>query len=93
MRANESKEMVPQSQCLQVTQGSISTGKDFARFMSALMVDAVAGRISAGTCNAACNAGGKLLKIVEMQLKYGTPKEPKRIRDINLTDEPSAEES
>lgn len=40
--------------------------------MSALMSDVIESRVSPGTANAACNAGGKLLKVVEMQLKYGT---------------------
>jgi hypothetical protein len=40
--------------------------------MSALMSDVIEERITASVCNAACNAGGKLLKVVEMSLKYGT---------------------
>ena len=39
--------------------------------MSALMSDVVEGRISPAVSNAACNAGGKLLKVVEMQYRYG----------------------
>ena len=38
--------------------------------MSALMSDVIEGRISPAVSNAACNAGGKLLKVVEMQYKY-----------------------
>ena len=51
----------------------VSTGQDFAMLMSALMSDVIAGEISAGTCNAAVNAGGKLLKVVEMQMRYSKP--------------------
>lgn len=51
----------------------ITTSRDFAGFMSALMSDLIVGRISPGVGNAACNAGGKLLKMVEMQHKYGKP--------------------
>lgn len=40
--------------------------------MSAMMTDIVDGTVSPQVANAACNAGGKLLKIVEMQLKYGS---------------------
>ena len=36
------------------------------------MSDLVEGRISPNVGNATCNAGGKLLKIVEMEYKYGT---------------------
>lgn len=49
----------------------VQTGEDFAQFMSALMSDVIEGRISTDVANAACNAGGKLLKVVEMQYRYG----------------------
>ena len=52
--------------------GKLNTSKDFANFMSALMSELVEGRISPNVGNATCNAGGKLLKIVEMEYKYGT---------------------
>lgn len=40
--------------------------------MSCLMSDIIDGRVTPAVGNAACNAGGKLLKVVEMQYKYGT---------------------
>lgn len=40
--------------------------------MSALMTDIISSRVTPAVGNAACNAGGKLLKVVEMQHKYGT---------------------
>jgi hypothetical protein len=42
--------------------------------MSFLMSDLARGRISPGVGNAIVNAGGKLLKMVDMQHKYGHPK-------------------
>ena len=51
--------------------GGVTTGEDFAKFMSALMTDVIEGRVSAQDANAACNAGGKLLQIVEMQYRHG----------------------
>lgn len=45
--------------------------------MSALMSDVIEGTISPNVANATVNAGGKLLKVVEMQYRYGTPKEQK----------------
>jgi hypothetical protein len=39
--------------------------------MSALMSDLIEGRVTPSIGNATCNAGGKLLKVVEMQYKYG----------------------
>lgn len=48
--------------------------------MSALMSDLVDGRVAPQVGNATCNAGGKLLRIVELQFKYGTsePGQPKK---------------
>jgi hypothetical protein len=40
--------------------------------MSALMSDLIEGRVTPSVGNATCNAGGKLLKVVELQYKYGT---------------------
>jgi hypothetical protein len=40
--------------------------------MSSLMSDIIEGRVTPSMGNATCNAGGKLLKVVEMQYKYGT---------------------
>lgn len=40
--------------------------------MSALMSDVIEGRVTPQVSNAAVNAGGKLLKVVEMSMKYGT---------------------
>ena len=37
------------------------------------MSDLIEGRISPAIGNATCNAGGKLLKAVELQYKYGKP--------------------
>jgi len=45
--------------------------------MSALMSDLIDGSISPNIANATVNAGGKLLKVVEMQYRYGSPKESK----------------
>jgi len=40
--------------------------------MSALMSDVIEGTISPNVANAAVNAGGKLLKVVEMQYRYAS---------------------
>ncbi len=57
-----------------IEDSGIQTGEDFARLMSALVQDVVEGKVSPAVVNAACNAGGKLLKVVEMQYKYGGTK-------------------
>jgi hypothetical protein len=57
---------------LSIATEGVKTGRDFARLMSAVMSDLIEGKITPAVGNAACNAGGKLLKAVEMQMKYGT---------------------
>lgn len=57
---------------LAISEKGIATGSQFAALMSALMGDIVSGRVTPAVGNATCNAGGKLLKVVEMQYKYGT---------------------
>lgn len=57
---------------LAISERGVKTGSDFAALMSALMGDIIGGRVTPAVGNAACNAGGKLLKIVEMQYKFGT---------------------
>lgn len=53
--------------------------------MSALMSDLIEGQVTPQVGNAAVNAGGKLLKIVEMRLKYGTTSEQPS-KNLKLTD-------
>lgn len=50
----------------------VKTSQDFAGLMSGLMSDVIEGRIAPGVVTAACSAGGKLLKVVEMEYKYGS---------------------
>ena len=62
-------EQVPRS--LKIFEAGIKTGGDFADGMSALMSDLITGSVTPQIGNAVCNAGGKLLKVVEMQHRYG----------------------
>jgi hypothetical protein len=59
---------------LALAQQGVVSGVDFARIMSALMSDVIEGAITPDIANATCNAGGKLLKVVEMQYKFAPPK-------------------
>lgn len=74
-----------QPRSLAITEAGIQTGNDFARCMSALMSDIIASRVTPSVGNAVCNAGGKLLKVVELQLRYGSAKEPNGERVLHLT--------
>lgn len=74
-----------QPRSLEIAEGGIATGNDFARCMSALMSDIIASRVTPQVGNAVCNAGGKLLKVVELQLRYGSAREPNGERVLHLT--------
>lgn len=74
---------IPRS--LAIAENGIATGNDFARCMSSLMSDIIASRVTPQVGNAVCNAGGKLLKVVELQLRYGSAKEPNGERILHLT--------
>lgn len=60
---------------LAIFEKGIETGQQFAAGMSALMTDVISGDITPQIANAVCNAGGKLLKVVELQHKYGRREE------------------
>ena len=68
----------PQALSTAIAAAGVHTGEEFASLMSALMSDVIAGDISPDVANSACNAGGKLLKIVEMQYKYGQSQQASR---------------
>lgn len=73
--ASRGKESIEKSskvypRCLAIADEGIETGKDFAQLMSALIGDIAADRIDAQRANAICNAGGKLLRIVELEHRY-----------------------
>jgi hypothetical protein len=65
-----------------IAAAGVQTGEDFANLMSALMSDVIEGTITPIVANATVNAGGKLLKVVEMQYRYGAPKDQ---RPMTLT--------
>jgi hypothetical protein len=74
-----------QSRCLTIARKGIRTSHDFANMMSALMTDLAEGSMTPGQGNAICNAGGKLLKNVELEQKYGV-KGPGNERTLQLAD-------
>ena len=73
--------------CLTIAERGIRTSQDFACLMSTLMSDVLTGRVNPQVANAACNAGGKLIRITEMQYKYGTPSNSGKIsKNLQLTE-------
>lgn len=68
-----------------LAEKGIHTGSQFASVMSALLTDTIAGRIDPQVSNASCNIAGKLLKVVELQYKYGKAVEGQTERLLALT--------
>lgn len=54
--------------------------------MSAIMGDVIAGRLSTAKAAAATRSGSALLKVVEMQYKYGSETEQPGKRVLRLID-------
>ena len=81
--AVEDKKIVPRS--LTLAAKGVHTGADFASLMAALMSDTIEGRIAPGVSNAVCNAGAKLLKVAEMQFRYGRKVDGMEDRILALT--------
>lgn len=75
MATRKSNSKVPSKRrdprCLAVAVKGITTARDFALMMSALMSDIAEERIEPRHANAICLAGSKLLKVVELQHRYG----------------------
>jgi hypothetical protein len=72
---------------LEIASRGVKTGSDFAELMSGLMTDLIEGRITPAIGNATCNAGGKLLKVVEMQYRYGSTSNANGGKVLKLTQE------
>lgn len=78
---SQDPQVLPASQ--KIAERGIHTSRDFRDLMSSLMSDVIAGKLTPGTTNAACNAGGKLLKMVELEHKYATsPERPPRTLSV-----------
>lgn len=69
-----------------VASDGVKTSREFASMMSTLMVDILENRIDPRAANAVCNAGGKLLRMVELEHKYGDPKVKQQERTLTLSE-------
>jgi hypothetical protein len=61
----------PKPRSYAIATAGIRTSTDFAALFAAVMADVMDERLTTEKALALCNAGGKLLKCVEMQHKYG----------------------
>lgn len=62
------------AQCLKFSRHGVKDVDDFSGLMSSMMSDLIEGKISPQIGNAVCNAGGKLLQAVGMQLRHSKNK-------------------
>lgn len=83
-KGNGKGKAAPKPESLAIAEKGVKTGADFAQLMSTLMSDLISGRATPQIGNAVCNAGGKLLKVVEMQHKYGTNQQENKRPDLTL---------
>ncbi len=58
--------------CMAIAERGIRTSGDFAEMMGGMMADLIEGKVTPQVGNAVTNSAGKLLKVVEMEMKYGT---------------------
>lgn len=81
MTKDDNKPKDPRSMQLVATEG-LSDSRKCANVLGAITLDVLSSRIPPQVGNTACNAIGKLLKLKEMEIKYGTAGaagEPKRL--------------
>jgi hypothetical protein len=79
---SERRHTIPKS--LGIAENGIYTAQQFAALMSALMTDLLNGTVTPGIGNATCNAGGKLLKMVELNQKYGQAQVESGLKNMQL---------
>jgi hypothetical protein len=66
---------------LRIAERGVRNSGDFRDLMSSMMSDVIRGALTPDVTNAACNAAGKLLKMVELEYKFLTSPErqPRRM--------------
>ncbi len=79
----EPERRTPPPKSHSIAERGINTAQQFSALMSALMTDLLNGSITPGIGNAICNAGGKLLKKVELNQKYGQAQVENGLRNMH----------
>jgi hypothetical protein len=74
-----------QSRSVKLAKKEIQTTKDYAEIMAALMLDVIEGKVSVSTVNAAVNSGRQLIRVAELNLKYGGKKDKHTIKETKTT--------
>lgn len=63
--------VAPTPKSIAIAERGIGTTQDFLNLMAAIATDVLSARITPQMANSVTNAGGKMLKAAEMQMKYG----------------------
>lgn len=58
--------------CAAIAEAGITNSQQTIAYLSALIADASSGRVTTGLVHGTCNAIGKMLRVVEMEVRYGT---------------------
>ncbi len=73
------------SRSLAIARGGLRTGFDTINMLTATITDVLEENVSTNQANVVVNAIGKVLKVVELQFKYGKPrKEGSQERDLAI---------
>ena len=59
------------SRSVKVARGGITNSREFTDLFSGLIADLAEQLVTASIANAMCNAGGKILKMVELEIRHG----------------------
>jgi hypothetical protein len=59
---------------LAIAQGGLRTGFDTINMLTATITDVLEENVTTNQANVVVNAIGKVLKVVELQFKYGKPR-------------------
>jgi hypothetical protein len=70
--STEKQEVQPSPKCAAIAEAGITNSQQTIAYLSALIADASAGRVTTGLVHGTCNAIGKMLRVVEMEVRYGT---------------------
>lgn len=81
-----------ESQSVQIARGGITTSLQFCNLMSALITDLLIGKVTPQVANAVANAGGKMLKIIELEHRYGTVENGSSRKMLKLVRSAAAQE-
>jgi len=88
-KSPETDSAATEPRCLEFTRQGLKNSQQVTGFFAALISDLAEQRVTANIANAMCNAGRKLLKTVELEIRYGqqVPGKSRRLLAIAVDQE------